>query len=63
MHNLALTSDNFGVFGEPEEEYESEDVDSDVSSSSSNGDFMNEEFRLHKRDYYMNKLEYEQVTP
>lgn len=59
LQQLALQPDGFEVY---EDEVDPEDLESDVSSSS-NDDFMNEEFRLHKRDYYMNKLEYEQVTP
>lgn len=63
MRHLALEPDGFEVC-EGAEDLEPEDIDaeSDVSSSSDD-EFMNKEFRLHKRDYYMNKLEYEQVTP
>lgn len=63
LKHLALEPDGFEVCGDAED-LEPEDIDpeSDVSSSSE-PDFMCEEFRLHKRDYYMNKLEYEHVTP
>lgn len=47
-----------------EEEYDFDDAISEEKSKSSYEDVnFKEEFRLHKRDYYMNKLEYEQITP
>lgn len=64
MQNLALEPDGYEVCGEMEEELDHEFVDAESDlSSSSDDEFMHEEFRLHKRDYYMNKLEYENVTP
>lgn len=57
-----MEPDPFEICGEADEFFEPEDAESDISSSSDD-EFLNEEFRLHKRDYYMNKLEYEQVTP
>lgn len=59
LQHLAIHPHGFEVY---EDEFDPEDIDSDGSLSSTD-DFMNEEFLLHKRDYYMNKLEYDQVTP
>lgn len=47
--------------GELEEELCELELDS--GSDTDDKDLFDEEFRLHKRDYYMNKLEYQQVTP
>lgn len=47
---------------EETEENNSEVVESE-SESLSEDDLLDAEFKLHKKDYYMNKLQYEQVTP
>ena len=41
------------------DDYDEEDLYDDVEE----GDLINIEFRIHKRDYYMTKLEYKAVTP
>lgn len=35
----------------------------DIDSSDDDFDTFDAEFRAHKRDYYITKLEYEDVTP
>lgn len=59
LESLALDVDEEpDLEGLPEPEFETTS-----SSEEDDEELMFEEFRLHKKDYYMNKLEYAQVTP